>query len=140
VLRDKDCISCLCNGYGLNPMMFVFNFIGLIDIWYHLIAKGSFTTFKAFLFVKDDPNWCNEYHWWNQFNVKMIISKYASIEIEWNAFERGWYQLYSRIYVISRYQGSITQTVLSIRIATIFMEIVHYSNQIPSLIANIQSW
>ena len=50
---SKTAFSCLCAVLGLNPLMFLFSFIGLFDIGCHPIAKCSLTARKAFLFTND---------------------------------------------------------------------------------------
>ena len=95
---SKIALSCLCAGYGLNPMMFLCSFIGLFDIGCHPIAKCSFTADKAFLFTND----CNHISYitdtWTVDHLKN-----AKIDYPWNAFERGLFQLRARIDFVNRH-------------------------------------
>ena len=94
---SKTAFSCLCAGYGLNPMMFLFSFIGLFDIGCHPIAKCSFTADKAFLFTNDCEHRISYTH-----TVTVDCSKDKRIECPWDAFERGLFQLRARIDYVNR--------------------------------------
>jgi hypothetical protein len=80
---SKTAFSCLCATSGLNPMMFLFSFIGLFDIGCHPIAKCSFTARKAFLFTDDrDTNRISYTH-----TGTVDCSKGTRIKFPWDAFE-----------------------------------------------------
>lgn len=57
---SKTALSSLCGGCQLNPLMFFFSFIGLFDLGGHPIAKSSFLSRKAYIFVKDWPDQLNK--------------------------------------------------------------------------------
>ncbi|KAG0591627.1 hypothetical protein KC19_1G189600 [Ceratodon purpureus] len=96
---SKTAFSCLCDGYGLNPLMFFFSFIGLFDIGCHPVAKCSFVASKAFLFTNENPK---------LFNGEVTESENMSIKFDqWDAFEEGLFELglfelYPRIDFITR--------------------------------------
>ena len=94
---SKTAFSCLCAGYGLNPMMFLCSFLGLFDIGCHPIAKCSFTADKAFLFTNDCNHRISYTH-----TVTVDCSTGTRIEFPWDLFERGLFQLRARIDFVSR--------------------------------------
>ena len=108
---NTNCLSmtaflCLCGFSGLNPMIFLFSFIGLFDIGFHPIAKCSFTADKAFLFTND----ANHIPYIPYMHISTEDryqphnwSVTERIDYPWDAFERGLFQLRPRIeQVINR--------------------------------------
>ena len=104
---SKTAFSCLCGVYGLNPMMFLFSFIGLFDIGCHPIAKCSFTAGKAFVFT-DDQSENRIRSLRSRDNVDS--SKDMTIDYPWDAFRRGLFGLHARIDYVIRDNQKILKT------------------------------
>jgi hypothetical protein len=89
---SKTAFSCPCAGCGLNPLMFLFSFIGLFDVGCHPIAKCSFTARKAFLFTDDrDTNRISYTH-----TGTVDCSKGTGIKFPWDAFEWVYFMFHLR--------------------------------------------
>lgn len=100
---SKTALSCLCDGYGLSPMMFLFSFIGFFDIGCHPIAKCSFAANTAFLFVKDGE--IVQHPFRSSDLEKSNLGKPPIKFLKWDAFERGLFQLNPKIDFIKRNNG-----------------------------------
>ena len=105
---SKTAFSCLCADLGLNPLMFLFSFIGLFDIGCHPIAKCSFTADKAYLFTNDGEHNLSDLH----TTTTVDGLKDMKIDYPWNAtLCRAFpFRLHARIDYINRAEQHILKT------------------------------